>query len=209
MLIPLRWEIAVAAIRSGIVICPATTLLVEKDIEFRCLQTSATVFIGDSTSVNKFLKVQENCPEIKHVIQVDTKIPSSPTIDFFAVLSKIPEDTVYENSNIAPSDPSLIYFTSGTSGPPKMVQHNQISYPLGKSPMPCSCDLRLIVRSSHAHWKTLAPVVAGKTILEPLGARFVVSNPFHHRILTFIRMGKGCMVIFRHLELRSKPFHPR
>ena len=48
-----RWEIAVAALRIGVVICPATTLLVGKDIEFQCQETRAKVFIGNSVSVEK------------------------------------------------------------------------------------------------------------------------------------------------------------
>ncbi len=105
----------------------------EKDIEFRCLQTKASAFIGDSTSVQKFLKVQENCSDIKHIVQVDPRAASTANvIDFFSKLSKIPQDVVFGNRNISIADPALIYFTSGTSGPPKMVQHNHISYPLGR-----------------------------------------------------------------------------
>ncbi len=44
--VPAWWEIAVACLRSGVVLCPATTLLVEGDIEFRCVQTGCGVFMG-------------------------------------------------------------------------------------------------------------------------------------------------------------------
>jgi len=31
----------------------------------------------------------------------------------------------------APSDPQLLYFTSGTTNRPKLVEHTQVSYPVG------------------------------------------------------------------------------
>ncbi|KAL2063760.1 hypothetical protein VTL71DRAFT_5565 [Oculimacula yallundae] len=129
---PAWWEIALASIRSGIVICPATTLLVAKDIEFRCNQTGATAFFGDKTNVEKFMKVKADCPTVKHVIQVDdpAKASDSAVIDYYQRLKLVEDAVTFQSPRLATSDPCLIYFTSGTSGPPKMVQHNQISYPL-------------------------------------------------------------------------------
>ncbi|KAH7403086.1 hypothetical protein BKA64DRAFT_440923 [Cadophora sp. MPI-SDFR-AT-0126] len=129
---PAWWEIALASIRSGIVICPATTLLVAKDIEFRCKLTGATAFFGDKSSVEKFMKVKANYPTVKIVVQVDetSKAGDSGVIDYYQRLELIQESASFESPRLKISDPSLIYFTSGTSGPPKMVQHNQISYPL-------------------------------------------------------------------------------
>ncbi|TKA71508.1 hypothetical protein B0A55_06476 [Friedmanniomyces simplex] len=54
--LPEWWAIATATVRCGVVVCPATTLLVDKDIEYRCNRSGAAVFIGDSVSVAKVLK---------------------------------------------------------------------------------------------------------------------------------------------------------
>ena len=128
---PQRWEIATAALRSGIIICPCTTLLVDKDIEYRVQVSNAAVFVGDEASVRKVLKVRSKCPSLKTVLQIGGTAPNG-TIDFHAALSKVAQDTVFKPLDLKPTDPSLIFFTSGTTGPPKMVLHNQISYPLGK-----------------------------------------------------------------------------
>lgn len=124
-----RWEIAIACIRSGIVLCPATSLLVAKDMEYRVNRSGASVFLGDKTSVQKVLKVKENCPSLKHVFQIEGKCPEGVVL-LDEALKGVPENAKYGGPKPALKDPSMVYFTSGTTGPPKMVVHNQISYPL-------------------------------------------------------------------------------
>jgi acyl-coenzyme A synthetase/AMP-(fatty) acid ligase len=125
-----RWELATAALRCGVVVCPATTLLVEKDIQYRVNRSRASVFVGDRVAVQKLLRVRKDCPSIKHIFQVDGEASDGVGLLSEALLS-IPHDARYTGPRGEISDPSMIYFTSGTTGPPKMVQHNQISLPLG------------------------------------------------------------------------------
>jgi acyl-coenzyme A synthetase/AMP-(fatty) acid ligase len=52
-------------------------------------------------------------------------------VDFHDALSKIPDDAHFPvPASLTPTSPALTFFTSGTTGPPKMVLHTQISYPL-------------------------------------------------------------------------------
>lgn len=126
-----RWEIALAAIRSGIILSPAPTLCTEADIRYRCNQSRASVFVGDHVSVGKFLAVRSDCPSVRTVIQVgDT--PHKNFISFHSVLEHIASKDTMIGVRRPWSAPALIYFTSGTSGSPKMVRHNQVSYPFGK-----------------------------------------------------------------------------
>ncbi|OZE85765.1 hypothetical protein CH298_21580 [Rhodococcoides fascians] len=48
--------------------------------------------------------------------------------DTYSIADPVPFETV-----TTPYDPLLLYFTSGTTSRPKLVQHNQVSYPSGKS----------------------------------------------------------------------------
>lgn len=131
--LPVWWEIATGCIRCGIVVCPATTLLVDKDIEYRANRSGATVFVGDETSVQKLLKVKKNLPKIKHVLQVgDAPVPDGVQ-SLPKLLQSVPEDAKYPGPKPSIKDISMIYFTSGTTGQPKMVQHNHISYPLAST----------------------------------------------------------------------------
>lgn len=130
--LPAWWEIVTAALRAGIIIAPATTLLTADDIAFRCQQSNARAFIGDVASVEKVLKVKNQCPTLRTIIRADgSKGPS--TIDLYSGLAKIPDDAMHASPKQRWNTPAILYFTSGTSGPPKMVQHNQVSYPYGKA----------------------------------------------------------------------------
>ncbi|KFZ05099.1 hypothetical protein V501_08668 [Pseudogymnoascus sp. VKM F-4519 (FW-2642)] len=127
--VPAWWEIAVGAIRSGVIISPATTLLTEKDIQYRCVKSKASVFVGDGASVAKFLAVRDACPSVRTVLQVGD-VPHPGANSFYASLELVEADASVEDVRRDWNSPALLYFTSGTSGPPKMVRHNQVSYPL-------------------------------------------------------------------------------
>lgn len=132
-----RWEIGVACLRSGIVMCPATTLSVEKEIQFRCQKSEAKVFVGNATTIKKFLRVRESCPSVKVILQVpdetENDLSDPNVINLETALRDIPEKVDFDSPAIKSEDPALVFFTSGTSGPPKMVLHNAVSYPLGKN----------------------------------------------------------------------------
>ncbi|KLJ11292.1 hypothetical protein EMPG_09767 [Blastomyces silverae] len=130
--VPAWWEIATAAIRIGVVVCPCPVLAVAHDIKYRAEASKASIFVGDTLSISKFKTIQRECPDIRTIIQA-TGSPLEGVLQYSAELdSRIPRNAVFKD--VLPktkwSDPSVIYFTSGTTGMPKMVLHNQVSYPL-------------------------------------------------------------------------------
>ncbi|OQV06851.1 AMP-binding enzyme domain-containing protein [Cladophialophora immunda] len=123
------WEIALACIRSGIILSPSPTLVSESDIRYRCNKSKAKVFIGDQASIRKFLAVRSHCPTVKTIITVGGQSDAN-ILSYYEALKSIPHDVASGSVSLPWDSPALMYFTSGTSGPPKMVIHNQISFPL-------------------------------------------------------------------------------
>ncbi|KAL3490720.1 hypothetical protein BJX62DRAFT_251786 [Aspergillus germanicus] len=126
------WEIATAGLRSGIVIAPATTLLTAADIEYRVRKSKAAIFVGDETSISKVLQIRARCPSLRTIFQVDgNRIAETGVTNLQEALQSVPLDAEYPTIRFPWNALAIVYFTSGTSGLPKMVRHNQVSYPLG------------------------------------------------------------------------------
>ena len=143
--LPEWWAIATACLRAGIILCPCTTLLVEKDIEYRLQVSHASAFIGDETSVAKCLAVRSNSHKLKQIIQISTSSNvSSHVTDFHTAVAKQPTTTFSTPSTLTPTSPALTFFTSGTTGPPKIVLHSATSYPLAHA-------------LTGVHWLNLTP----------------------------------------------------
>ncbi|KAL2828845.1 hypothetical protein BJY01DRAFT_255218 [Aspergillus pseudoustus] len=142
--VPAWWEVATAGLRSGVVIAPATTLLTAADIEYRARKSKATVFVGDETSVAKIRQVRHNCPSLRAIVQVDGGVPEKGVTNLYKALAQIQPGAVYPTRRLPSTSSAILYFTSGTSGLPKMVRHNQVSFPLAMAQL-------------GKHWLKLSP----------------------------------------------------
>ncbi|KIW78373.1 hypothetical protein Z517_08208 [Fonsecaea pedrosoi CBS 271.37] len=120
--------IATAAIRSGVVLCPCTVLATPKDIEYRVQASQCTIFVGNRSTISAFLGVKSRCPSVRVILQIDGE-PHEDAVQYRHALKQTSlQDFIGPKTTW--SDPCIIYFTSGTTGLPKMVLHNQVSYPL-------------------------------------------------------------------------------
>lgn len=126
------WFCLLGLHKLGAICIPATHLLTKKDIVYRC----------NAADIKMIVCVAED-DVIRHV---EDAAPESPTlqkkalvgglkdgwIDFNSELSSISDkfDRPSGSESTCNSDIMLLYFTSGTTGMPKMVQHD-FTYPLG------------------------------------------------------------------------------
>lgn len=113
----------------GIVPMPGTALLTTKDIEYRLERSEAVGVITNSNHIASVDEAIKKCPFVKHKILMDGS--KSGWIDLVAKMKEMPlsldKDKVTKTKS---SNPLMIYFTSGTTGHPKMVLHTH-AYPLG------------------------------------------------------------------------------
>lgn len=130
------WETMLAAIRLGAVLVPTTTQMGAYDLRDRVERAEARWVIGDSPTVAKFADVAGEYTLI-HVagVHAEAAQQQAPEVPGRTVLryeeaytcSAEREQTVLTGAD----ETMLLYFTSGTTSKPKLVEHTHTSYPVG------------------------------------------------------------------------------
>ncbi|NDV97034.1 acetyl-CoA synthetase [Dysgonomonas sp. 521] len=124
------WFAVIGLHKIGAVAIPATHLLTKKDIVYRnnAADIKAIVSINDEIVIQHINDAMAESPTVKHLIACGDNIPAGWG-DFHKGLEEAEPFTRPEHVNTN-DDISILYFTSGTTGEPKMVIHNFV-YPLG------------------------------------------------------------------------------
>ncbi|MER5302943.1 AMP-binding protein [Streptomyces lasiicapitis] len=133
------WEVALAAMKLRAVVIPATPLLGAADLRDRIERGRARHVVVRAEDAAKFADV----PGEYTRIVVGAPAVGTPAADEAdAADASFAEWIPYEDVATAPEDftpdgvtraddPLMLYFTSGTTARPKLVEHTHVSYPVG------------------------------------------------------------------------------
>jgi acetyl-CoA synthetase len=115
------WEAMLAVSKLGAVIMPTTTALGPEDLSDRVDRGAARVVVANAADTAKFDEVPGDYLRV-----CVGEAPGWHTYTDAYATQPHPFETV-----TAATDPLLLYFTSGTTSKPKLVEHTQVSYPVG------------------------------------------------------------------------------
>ena len=100
-----------------------------KDIEYRVNRADATCFITTAAHADKMDAVAASCPTLHTRIIVGSERDGWIKLrDGIALAAGSPD---FPTADTAGDENAICYFTSGTTGYPKMTLHTHSSYPLG------------------------------------------------------------------------------
>ncbi len=124
------WFSILALHKLGAVVIPATHLLTKKDIVYRCNAAGIKMIVaaGETVITDHILAAMPESPSVEKLISVGPEYPQGFE-DFHKGIESAAPFVRPEHVNTN-DDIMLMYFTSGTTGEPKMVAHD-FTYPLG------------------------------------------------------------------------------
>jgi acetyl-CoA synthetase len=165
------WEVMLAAMKLGAVVIPASTLLTSYDLKDRFDRGRVRHLIANAADATKFDGLDPTVTRIAlgdapagwH--RYDTLLQGAPTFT--------------PDGPTRATDPLLLYFTSGTTSRPKLVEHSHESYPVGHlitmywiglQPGDMHLNISSPGWAKHAYSCFFAPWNAGATV-------FIVNQP--------------------------------
>ncbi|WP_287950487.1 AMP-binding protein [Acidiplasma sp.] len=160
-----QWYIMLAALKAGYTLIPLAPNLTEFELKFRFSSIVPDVIIADSENMKKISRSLKNRP---------LKISIGNYDDAINIKEINNENNTAEGEKLFINDVFIKYFTSGTTGMPKTVNHSAVLYPIGQLSTATAIGIRenyIHVNLSSPGWakfswsSVFSPLTAGATVL--------------------------------------------
>jgi acetyl-CoA synthetase len=177
------WEVILATMKLGAVIIPASTLLGPDDLADRIVRGDVRHVITEDVQTPKFrnlsgawTRIAVGGPAAANAGAATDAADTEGTDGWHRYEREAydaPRDFRPDGPTMG-SDPLLLYFTSGTTAQPKLVEHTQVSYPaghlstmywIGLQPGDVHLNISSPGWAKHAWSNVFAPWIAGATSL--------------------------------------------
>ncbi len=120
-----EWHVVmVGTLKAGLLAIPGSTILRPKDIGYRAGHSRAAAIVAARPQTDAVEAVRGELGSVRHFLVLcdEGERPPPGWTDLGAALEGQAHDAGAQRDTLA-SDPALVYYTSGTTGPPKAVLH--------------------------------------------------------------------------------------
>jgi acyl-coenzyme A synthetase/AMP-(fatty) acid ligase len=192
------WDTYVAGIKGGQVLIPAASILTVKDLEYRFSRLLPAVVVADLENAAKIDAAEQALGQsIRLKMLVGGPGVQRPGWVGFAGTAELPAQA--EAHATRADDPLFLFFTSGTTGLPKVVTHTHFSYPVGHlstaawiglRPQDRHCNISQSGWAKFAWSSFFAPLSVGATLVVYQGSGRFAAEPLlaalaRERVSTF------------------------
>lgn len=126
-LLPVNWVSYLACIKGGLIIVPTATTMAVRGMEFRFQSLFPEVALADADNAEKIDAAESKFDKkIKLKLIVGVQREGWVNVD-----EMLKESTSAEEAKTKADDDLFYFFTSGTTGMPKVVAHTHFTYPVG------------------------------------------------------------------------------
>jgi len=124
------WVAVLALHKIGAVPVPSPHLLTAHDVEFRVNKAGIVACVAEEDFIERIEAVKGACPSLRVLVRVGEKPVVDGWVAYESALESASPDFARPADAPGGDDVMFIFFSSGTTGMPKMVVHNH-NYPLG------------------------------------------------------------------------------
>jgi acetyl-CoA synthetase/medium-chain acyl-CoA synthetase len=142
--VPQWWEVFTACLRMGAVVSPGTTQLSARDLLYRITASKAVCVVTDQTNADKVDQIASDCRSLR--VKYTIGAARSGWKSYADGLAGASDD--YETADTESDESSICFFTSGTTGYPKMCIHTH-DYALGHR---ITGEFWLDLKPDDLHW---------------------------------------------------------